>query len=169
MRKIISFLILTALIVNPFFLNTALADMMKYGQLNIISEISGAKIYIDGKLEGENIVNLKITAGSHYLRVIDSQSNIIREEILNIKEGETSTIVIKQKKIEVEVLSKEESAKEGQIVEKRSDYYQLGFTSGKSDGYQEGMNKGVHEARINKAWSGWWIWIVVYLVLLSRK
>jgi len=169
MRKTLCIFISIILALNLALVDVVLAQVMKYGQLNIISEVSGVKIYVDGDLKGNNNLNLeKIAVGSHYIKVIDLQSKVLYSELVNVKEGEVSTIVVKQQPIEVKILEPTNPQLVKPIEQINPDYQQ-GYEGGKSDGYQQGIKDGNHQARINKAWEGWLIWIAIVLLAYASS
>lgn len=141
-----------------------LAQAMKYGQLNIISEVQGVKIFVDGTLKGKNRINLnKIAVGSHYLKVVDLQSKVLYSDLVNVKEGEVSTVVVKQQLVEVKILGPKSPQSVAPSEQINADY-QSGYESGKSEGYQLGNRNGTHQARNTKAWVGMFVWIGIVLV-----
>jgi hypothetical protein len=156
--------ILSALLIFSLLTSFSFAATMKYGQLNVISKVAGSKIYIDGKLAGKGIVNIdKIIAGNHYVKVEDVQSKVIFEKMVNVAPGEAATVVIDQNIFETELLEKKPS-RENAAKTSMSTQQESGYDRGISAGYQKGHKDGVHDARITKAWTGWFIWILILLV-----
>jgi len=93
--------ILTALL---FFVFSASFAAMKYGSLNVFSKVPGTKIYVDGKVEGADSVQIKeIQAGTHFLKVTSGEATAeatLYAEIVEIAPGEVTTVYVSEKGIE---------------------------------------------------------------------
>jgi len=88
--------IIVCLVIALSILATAsLAQNIKYGTLNIHSEITGVEIYVDGELKGKDMIKLKeIQAGSHLIKAIQGDK-VIYNKVVEIPEGNFITVVIK--------------------------------------------------------------------------
>ncbi len=76
------------------------AEDTKYGSLSIYSKLSDVSVYIDNELVGKAPVEIeKIQVGTH-LVVATSDDKTVYEEVVYIKEGEVTTILITEQKIE---------------------------------------------------------------------
>jgi hypothetical protein len=173
MRKFVCFLLISLLVGNTFLLEAAWADNMKYGKINIISEISGANIYIDGEIKGKDVVNLsQIPAGTHYVKVMDALSNVLFSDVITVEEGKVVTIVAKLTDHETKILDQGTHGQNTiapQNTQSSGQDYGKGFALGKNEGYRKGEKDGNHQARINKSWAGWGLWIVFVLLVYAAK
>jgi len=65
------------------------------GMLKIFSELSGVKVYIDEKVQGINVTQISgVPVGSHYVKVL-YDNVIVYGEVIEIKAGATTTILVK--------------------------------------------------------------------------
>ena len=89
MKKILIFLTLTLLSVSMIFGQT------KTGTLKIFTEVNGVALYLDDvkQDDGTKVVN-NVPVGSHYLKAL-SNGTAIYSEIVEIKNGEVTTVLIK--------------------------------------------------------------------------
>lgn len=96
------FIILSLILLG--FLSTCLAAEIQYGSLNVFSKMPGTKLYVDGKVEGTNSIQIKkIQAGTHFLKVTTGGATAeatLYAEIIEIKAGEVTTIYVTEKGLE---------------------------------------------------------------------
>ncbi len=87
--------IISTLIMFMLILTSSAVFAQKTGTLNVYSEVSGVQLYVDENFIGEGTtLNFNTSAGSHYLKAVKN-GKIIHSEVVTIKEGETTTVVIK--------------------------------------------------------------------------
>lgn len=66
----------------------------KTGTLKIFSELQGISVYVDEVKQTTDITTLVVPTGSHYLKVL-YQNTSVYGEIIEIKEAQTTTVLIK--------------------------------------------------------------------------
>lgn len=77
------------------FANVVIAQK---GTVKIFSELKPIKIYLNEEFKGEDLITLdSITPGSHYLK-ITKEDVIVYGELIQVKAGEVTTILIKDSK-----------------------------------------------------------------------
>lgn len=104
MKKIVLLSVLFLLLSNVCF-----AQNIKYGALNINSEIVGVEIYVDGEIKGKDMVKIgQIQAGSHLIKAISGNS-VIYNNVVNVPEGNLITVVIGAN-------NKEQNSKQAQVI-----------------------------------------------------
>jgi len=86
---------LAAIPVNTINLNSTPAQSAGTGTLKIFSELTGTKVFIDEKMQGDNITQVNdVPIGSHYVKVL-YDNVIVYGEVLEIKQGAVTTILVK--------------------------------------------------------------------------
>lgn len=77
---------------------THAAVEMKYGSLNIFTQISSATIYVDGENRGIGAVQIKqIQAGTHFIKITTLNASfevILYADVVEVKDGELTTLYI---------------------------------------------------------------------------
>jgi len=87
MKKIFAILAIASLSFSLF-------SQTKTGTLKIFSELTGISVYVDEVKQLSDVSTLIVPVGSHYLKVL-YQNTSVYGEIIEIKENETTTILIK--------------------------------------------------------------------------
>lgn len=88
MKKIACFLL-------SMVLGVSLFSQTKTGTLKIFSELTGIVVYLDENRQGENAQQINdIPVGSHYLKVLLGSVSVYGE-LIEIKEGAVTTVLIK--------------------------------------------------------------------------
>ncbi|MDD3803740.1 MAG: PEGA domain-containing protein [bacterium] len=83
------------ILIFVFLLTAGVILSAQTGTLKIFSEIKDITIYIDEVYVGRDMAEIKnVQKGSHYLK-IKKDNIVIHDQIINIEEGSTSTIVLK--------------------------------------------------------------------------
>jgi hypothetical protein len=81
--------------------SASLAEDIKYGSINVFSKLPGTKIYLDGQLSGTDSVQIKqVQIGTHFLRISSGEASAeatLFAEIVEIKDGELTTIYVTDK------------------------------------------------------------------------
>ena len=77
------------------FLSVSVFGQTKTGTLKIFSELTGIVVYLDENRQGENVQQINdIPVGSHYLKVLLGSVSVYGE-LIEIKEGTVTTVLIK--------------------------------------------------------------------------
>lgn len=91
---------IVAVIVLMLFVSFPISSFAKEntGSLSVYSKVGKAKVYVDNDFEGETPVEIEeIQTGTHLISATQNDE-IIYEEVVKIKEGEVTTIVITEDK-----------------------------------------------------------------------
>ena len=100
--KQISILVLAVFFFMMFLGKIGLAEETgkKLRGLEILSNFSGMGIYLDNEYKGEApLVIHEFQPGTHFLRVVSAEATIY-QDVVNIKEGEVSTVWITKEMLE---------------------------------------------------------------------
>lgn len=82
---------------------TSLYSQVKTGTLKIFSEVPGVAVYLDEVKQADNIQEINnVTVGTHYLRVLNKEGEKIYGNIVNIAEGQVTTILLEASKSPVQ-------------------------------------------------------------------
>lgn len=93
------YLVSTVLLFNLFFLSApnisfAVESAGKVGSLNVFAKSGIFEILLDNQSVGNTPLKLDgIQAGTHYLKAV-SEETIVQEEVIDVKEGEITSVVI---------------------------------------------------------------------------
>ncbi|MFC1478922.1 hypothetical protein ACFL57_05640 [Candidatus Margulisiibacteriota bacterium] len=111
--------IIFAIVLFILLTGLCLAENIKSGSLQIISESTGVEIYVDGELIGKDVVKLpEIQAGSHLIKAIKGDK-VIYNKVVSVPEGNFITVMIEEGAAVKAAAVKVESIKEPAAASKK--------------------------------------------------
>jgi len=123
-------------------------NIKKLGSLKIFSKFENVRVYLDSEDMGNAPVSIdKIQAGSHFLQII-SQEGTVFNDVINIKQGELTTILIPLEQGNEEVNNKDKEVPDYSKERRKGPFIFLGYASylfglsgsiGLGAGYQLGI------------------------------